>query len=418
MLVTADGRVVARAAARYPTHRPEPGAAEQDPGDWLKAFTSVTLGLAQAVAAERWQAVGLSAMLPTLVLTDGVGAAATPGGIDAHSPLEPLGPAITWEDGRAEAEGSAFREGFGGDALYRRTGQWVDGRYLVPMALRLAAREPERVAAARYLLGAKDYLFGVLTGELLTDPSTATGRLLRPGGRDLDRRGGPVGAAEAAGDRPVDHRAPAAPAAARALGLVAGTPVVLGGADSVLGALGLGLTTPGQVAYIAGTSTVILALADTLALDAAHRYLVTPMASPGGWGLEMDLLATGSAHAWLAGLLAGGDQAALARLADEADPDAAPLFLPYLLPGEQGARWDPDLAGALSGLHLGHGPGDLARGLRNGIVAESRHCLAVLESAAGRGEILMAGGGALAPSLASDLADATGRAPCTRPTRR
>jgi sugar (pentulose or hexulose) kinase len=43
-------------------------------------------------------------------------------------------------------------------------------------------------------------------------------------------------------------------------------------------------------------------------------------------------------------------------------------------------------------------------------VAESRHCLAVLEAAAGRSEILMAGGGALAPSLASDLADATGRA--------
>ena len=90
-------------------------------------------------------------------------------------PLEPLGPAITWEDGRAEAEGSAFREGFGGDALYRRTGQSVDGRYLVPMALRLAARAPELVGAARYLLGPKDYLFGVLTGEVLTDPSTATG---------------------------------------------------------------------------------------------------------------------------------------------------------------------------------------------------------------------------------------------------
>ena len=417
VLVTAGGRVVARAAARYPTHRPEPGAAEQHPGDWLKAFTSVTLGLAQAVAAEHWRAVGLSAMLPTLVLTDGVGAAATPGGTGAPSSggsLEPLGPAITWEDGRAEAEGSAFREGFGGDALYRRTGQWVDGRYLVPMALRLAARAPERVRAARYLLGAKDYVFGVLTGEVLTDPSTATGA----GCYDLAAGGWiaeavPPGLPRLPEIAPSTTARPLRPAAARALGLVAGTPVVLGAADSVLGAVGLGLTTPGQVAYIAGTSTVILALADTLALDDAHRYLVTPMASPGSWGLEMDLLATGSAHAWLAGLLAGGDQAALARLADEADPETAPLFLPYLLPGEQGARWDPDLAGALSGLHLGHGAGDLARGLRNGIVAESRHCLAVLESAAGRGEILMAGGGALAPSLAADLADATGRV--TRP---
>jgi len=412
VLLTADGRVVARAAARYPTHRPEPGAAEQDPGDWLKALTSVTLGLAQAVAAERWQAMGLSAMLPTLVLTDGVGAVATPGGTDA--PLEPLGPAITGEDGRAEAEGSAFREGFGGDALYRRTGQWVDGRYLVPMALRLAARAPELVGAARYLLGAKDYLFGVLTGEMLTDPSTATGA----GCYDLAAgawiaEAVPPGLPRLPEIAPSTTARPLRPAAARALGLVAGTPVVLGAADSVLGALGLGLTTPGQVAYIAGTSTVILALADTLALDAARRYLVTPMAGAGSWGLEMDLLATGSAHAWLAGLLAGGDQTALARLADEADPETAPLFLPYLLPGEQGARWDPDLTGALSGLQLGHRAGDVARGLRNGIVAESRRCLAVLESAAGRGEILMAGGGALAPSLASDLADATGRV--TRP---
>jgi xylulokinase len=414
VLVTGDGRVVARAAARYPTHRPEPGAAEQQPGDWLKALTSVTLGLAQAVAADRWQAVGLSTMLPTLVLTDGTGAAATPGGIGAPSSrgsLEPLGPAITWEDGRAEAEGSAFREGFGGDALYRRTGQWVDGRYLVPMALRLAAREPERVGAARYLLGAKDYLFGVLTGEALTDPSTATGT----GCYDLAAgawlaEAVPPGLPRLPEIAPSTTVRPLRQAAARVLGLTPGTPVVLGAADSVLGALGLGLTTPGQVAYIAGTSTVILALSGTLELDAGHRYLVTPMASPGSWGLEMDLLATGSAHAWLAGLLAGGDQTELARLADEADPETAPLFLPYLLPGEQGARWDPDLAGALSGLHLGHGPGDLARGLRNGIVAESRHCLAVLESAAGRGEILMAGGGALAPSLASDLADATDRA--------
>jgi xylulokinase len=412
VLVSADGRVVARAAARYPTHRPEPGAAEQDPGDWLKALTSVTLGLAQAVAAERWQAIGLSAMLPTLVLTDGVGAVATPGGTDA--PLEPLCPAITWEDGRAEADGSAFREGIGGDELYRRTGQWVDGRYLVPMALRLAARAPELVGAARYLLGAKDYLFGVLTGEVLTDPSTATGAGcydLAAGTWIADAI--PPGLPRLPEIAPSATARPLRPSAARALGLVAGTPVVLGAADSVLGAVGLGLTTPGQVAYIAGTSTVILALADTLSLDPAHRYLVTPMASPGSWGLEMDLLATGSAHAWLAGLLADGDQVELARLADQADPETAPLFLPYLLPGEQGVRWNPDLAGALSGLHLGHRAGDLARGLRNGIVAESRHCLAVLESAAGRGEILMAGGGALAPSLASDLADATGRV--TRP---
>ncbi len=35
--------------------------------DWFTSFTWVTLELARAVAAERWQAIGLPAMLPTLV---------------------------------------------------------------------------------------------------------------------------------------------------------------------------------------------------------------------------------------------------------------------------------------------------------------------------------------------------------------
>jgi xylulokinase len=159
------------------------------------------------VAAERWQAVGLSAMLPTLVLTDGVGAAATPGGIDAPSSRRHLD-------------------------------------------------EPEPVGAARYLLGAKDYLFGVLTGEVLTDPSTATGT----GVYDLAdgtwiAEAVPSGLPRLPEIAPSSTARPPRPDAARAPGLAAGTPVVLGSADSVLGALGLGLTSPGQVAYIAGTST-------------------------------------------------------------------------------------------------------------------------------------------------------------------
>ena len=50
--------------------------------------------------------------------------------------------------------------------------------------------------------------------------------------------------------------------------IVAGIiPVCVGGADSVLGALGLGITGAGQVAYIAGTSNVILGLSGTAAAD-------------------------------------------------------------------------------------------------------------------------------------------------------
>ena len=179
----------------------------------------------------------------------------------------------------------------------------------------------------------------------------------------------------------------------------------------MLGALGLGVRAPGQVAYLAGTSTVILGVTDRLVLDPAHRFLVTPLAEPGWWGVEMDLLATGSALTWLAGLL--GDEltaAGVVELAARADPSRAPVLLPYLSPGEQGALWDPLLRGAFAGLDLSHGREHLARALVNGIVLESRRCLAVLDEIGGFGQAVeVAGGSAADPSFRCDLADATRR---------
>jgi sugar (pentulose or hexulose) kinase len=191
-------------------------------------------------------------------------------------------------------------------------------------------------------------------------------------------------------------------------------PVVLGAADSVLGALGLGAREHGQVAYIAGTSNVILGISGRLVFDPDHRFLVTPLAVPGGWGLEMDLLATGSAITWLAGLL-GHDltPARLTELAAETDPAHAPVLLPYLSPGEQGALWDPRLSGAITGLDLSHGREHLARALINGIVLESRRCLAVLEQTCGfSGAVEVTGGSAAGPAFRADLANATRRQVC------
>jgi xylulokinase len=287
------------------------------------------------------------------------------------------------------------------------------------MFLRVADDEPARAAAVTRLLAAKDYLFGWLTGEIATDPSTAAGfgcYRLEDGAWD-----GEVIAAAAAMTGPAGPALPSLPPVlpstacwplcgeiAQRLGC-GPIPVCLGAADSVLGAYGLGVRHRGQVAYIAGTSNVIMGVADRLLLDPGHRFLVTPLAEPGAWGLEMDLMATGSAISWLAGLFGPGiDEAALVALAAGVDPRDAPLVLPYLSPGEQGALWDPLLRGAFVGLELGHGRRHLARGLVNGIVLESRRCLAALGETGQFGrEIKAAGGSAADPGFRADLADAT-----------
>ncbi|HEX9517337.1 MAG TPA: FGGY family carbohydrate kinase [Streptosporangiaceae bacterium] len=425
-----SGDVVARARADYPTSRTRPGAAEQDPRDWTRAVEQVAAELASDAPPRRWRAIGLSAMLPTLVTA----------GADGM----PTGPAITWEDSRAEKQARRLRDVFGaaagtaGDAgLYRTTGQWVDGRYLLPMFLRIADEEPARAARTSTLLGAKDYLFSWLTGQAITDPSTAAGfgcfglkagdwspAVLTAAAETAARDAGDGhGREDVSSGRSACGRLPALPPVLAATATrplrpeVAARlgceqlPVCVGAADSVLGALGLGVRSPGQIAYVAGTSTVILGVSNQLTFDPMHRFLVTPLAEAGLWGLEMDLLATGSALRWLAGLLRGGlDDAGVIALAAEVDPAGAPVVLPYLSPGEQGALWDPELRGTIAGLTLGHDRRHLARGLVNGIVLESRRCLAVLdETGPFAADLLVAGGSATAESFRADLADATGR---------
>ena len=415
--VGAGGEIVARANAGYPTARPESGAAEQSPADWWAAVEAAVAQLHDGGApTRRWAAIGLSAMIPTLVATDDDG--------------EPVAPAITWEDGRAEPEGDALRARLDGERLYGLTGQWVDGRYLLPMYLRLARVAPQVAGRARRLLAAKDWLFWRLTGEPATDPSTASGFGCYGLGAGAWFEPAVAAAADllvSLNNRPIDHPGlptlpPVLPSTtvrrleadvATRLGLPVGLPVCLGAADSVLGCLGLGVERPGDVACVAGTSTVLLGVADHLLADPAHRYLITPLAGIDSWGFEMDLLTTGSAFRWLGGLLreARDDEAGLMNLAASVEPGAGGLsFLPYLAPGEQGALWDPTVRGALFGLSLGHGAADVARALVDGVVLESRRCLAVLEEAGlTRGEIRMAGGSGADPVFRQQLADASQR---------
>ncbi|MGH2595380.1 MAG: xylulokinase [Actinomycetota bacterium] len=398
VVLSSGGDVLASARAGYATARPAPGRAEQDPADWLQALREVVGSLAAGVASGRWGGIGLSGMIPTLVLAD--------------ADLDPIGPAITWEDERAGEEGEAYRAKVGGDEIYRRTGQWVDGRYLLPMWRWIERHDPSRAVAARHVFGAKDLLFARMTGVVATDPSTATGF----GCFSLDgARWDPDLAGDLPSRLPDVHAstwsAPLSPSAPEELGIAPGIPVVLGAADSVAGALAVGAVQPGDAASLWGTSTVILGVSDALVFDDGHRFLVTPLALGDAWGLEMDLVSTGSAFAWTATLLGLDDEEAALALAATAPFGANGLrFLPFLGPGEQGALWDPTLRGTLHGLTLTHGREDVARALVEGIAIEHRRCLDVLDDAGVAPRHVIAAGAPIAsPFFASLIADASGR---------
>ena len=394
-VIGSDGALLASATAGYGTKRPEHGRAEQDPSDWWLAVRHVVTALREAVSADRWDGIGLSGMVPTLVTAGADG--------------EPIGPAITWEDGRAEAIGERFREEAGAQELYERTGQWVDGRYLLPMLHWLQANDPGRFGVVRAIRSAKDEVFRRLTGEVATDPSTATGF----GCYRLSGEWDMAVAGDAAGllpeIRPSSSSADLLPPVAGLLGLPAGLPVVLGAADSVAGVFGLGAVRAGDRASLWGTSTVVMGIADEPTPDPQHRYLITPLASGEGWGLEMDLVSTGSAFGWLSGLFGWKREDELMEAAARSVPGAGGLtFLPYVGFGEQGALWDPALRGTINGLTTRHTREDLARALVEGTLIEFRRCSAVLEELGARGPVLTAGGPSGSPFFRDALASAVG----------
>jgi xylulokinase len=361
-------RVIASASASHSTITHVAGMAEQSPFDWLEGIrsaTSETLGaLASPVTIE---AVVLTAQMPTLVTLSSLGT--------------PLGNAVTWQDARSDDLVLSRLSPSERRRVYDVAGTPIDGRYIIPMHLR--RRETDTDDAAM-LLSAKDYLYFVLTGELVTDPSTASGF----GAFDLATLSWSRELTQLWAISPdvlppiVDprHHAGLSTSGADLLGGVApGTPVVVGAADSVCAHHFVTTYFDNPISVIDGSSSVILASL-TSSVAPNRELLLTPLVTPSECGAELDLLATGSSLAWLARLLdvAPGDLELLAL--SHPHPALSPtLFFPYLAGGEQGAIWRGDVTGSVTHLSLGTSRADLASALFEGIAFETARCVRLLE---------------------------------------
>lgn len=354
--------LIASATCDYPTLSHEPGMAEQRPGDWLSAIGDA-VGRVLPDAQIDLAALVLTAQMPTLVELDERGGA--------------LGNAVTWQDSRADAlVDSLF------DAAQRRliesvAGTPIDGRYIAAMHLhRARSRDHE----ATRLLSAKDFLFFALTGEIVTDPSTASGfGCFDLVGQDWSEELCALwGVSEEMLPTVVDShfRAALGRGGADLLpGVAPGTPVVVGAADSVCAHHFIDSHFGDSISVISGSSTVIMTQLDDGVKDAGEM-LVTPLVDSSKRGAEMDLLATGSSIAWLARLFdVTADHIEELALSNRDRSDRAVMFFPYLAGAEQGAIWRTDLSGSVEGLLLDSTRSDLALALFEGIAFETLRCI-------------------------------------------
>jgi xylulokinase len=340
--IDADGKVLARAEEEYPLSMPQPGWAEQDPDDWVRATERA---LSRLDAGE----VGFSGQMHGLVA------------LDADD--VPLRPAILWNDQRTAAECAEIEERIGLDRLIALTGNRALTGFTAPKLLWLRRHEPDVYARIRSVLLPKDYVRLKLLGRRAIDVADASGTLLF----DVAHR------------RWSDEVLAALELPGEWLPPVYESPEIAGAGDQAAAALGVGVTGPGPVSVVLGTSGVVFGTLEEFRADPQARVHVFCHAVPGTWHAMGVMLAAAGSLQWLRDAIAPG--VAFDELVAEAErwPPGCEglLFAPYLA-GERTPHADPDARGAFVGLSLRHDRGALVRAVLEGVAYGLRDSLELL----------------------------------------
>ena len=347
-LVGLDGTLLGLERGTYATDVGPDGRAEQDPRDWYSAATAAVRRLWSARRAAGEEPRLIEAIAVCCV---GQGPTLTP--VDAHG--LPVRPALTWQDRRAGAGGYG----------------------LLPRMAWLAREDPAGAARARWLMASWDAVGLWLSGEAVATVQAHESALTADELAEAGVRAGAVPPALAFGSRLGTLRA----AAAEAMGLRAGIPVIAGVNDGTASMLGAGLRAPGDAVDTGGTSGGIGIYADR-PVHVEGAFLA-PAPLPGLWVVGGAMAALGASVDWVRTGLLGGrwtpDE--LFEAAAGLEPGAGGLvFLPYLA-GERAPIFDEDARGVLFGLTLAHGPEHLARAALEGAAFAVRHVAEPLREA-------------------------------------
>lgn len=381
------GRLLACAGQEYAIDAPQPGWAEQDPRTWYgAACRAVRQALGEArVSARDVAAIGLAGQMHSLVCLD--------------ERRQVIRPAILWADQRSAAQVARLNAQIGLEKLAACAGNPLATGFALSSWLWLRENEPETACRTRWLLQPKDDLRYRLTGEIGSEPSDASATLMF----DPHTCAWSPALLDVAG-LSIDHLPPLhasaevcaglSRGAAADLGLMAGTPVVFGGSDQAVQALGQGVIGPGQVSSTIGTGGQWFAPLAQPVHDAQLRLHLFCHVLPARWHLEAAMLTAGLALRWLRDqVLVGSDYTALADAASGVSAAADGLFfLPYLA-GERTPHMDPTATAAFIGLALRHGRSHLARAVMEGVVFAMRQGLDLLvELGVHPAEVLACGG--------------------------
>lgn len=401
-----DGRPLASHATAYKTEFPNPSWAEQNPQDWWSAMgQSVKGALAKAgVAASDVIAMSVDTTCCSVVALDKEGV--------------PLRPCMIWMDVRSSAEANDIAATK--DPFLRVNGGGagpVSAEWMIPKSLWMKRHQPQLFARAAMIGEYQDYINLKLTGQWVGSLGNSCIRWHY----QTQHGGVPVSLLKAVGLSELEEKwpqkmlAPGAPIgpltreAADHLGLSPGMLVVQGGSDAFIGVIGLGVTEPGEMALITGSSHLHIGVADRVVHKAGVWGTYMDGVYPGKPIIEGGQTSTGSVIAWFKRHFAEHTSfETLNEGAAEIAPGAEGLLVLDHFQGNRTPYTDALSRGAITGLTLKHTPAHVFRAIIEGICLGTRLITDSFGEAFTPKRIVLAGGATNSPLWLQIHADTIG----------
>jgi glycerol kinase len=409
VVVGLDGDVRAKGYREIAQHYPQPGWVEHDP---LEIWSAVELSAKEAlqnagVSAADVRAVGITNQRETLVLWD-------------RRTLEPISPAIVWQDRRTASVCDQLRA-----AGHEKRVREVTGLVLDPYftATKLAWAIEHVDGAAEAAAGTVDsWLVARLSAgrDHVTDASNASRTLLFDIARGAwsQEMADLFGVSLANLPRVVDSSGQIARTDPEVFGGIA-APITGIAGDQQAALFGQACTTAGMAKNTYGTGSFVLMQTGADRVDSTSGMLTTVAWRRGGrlsYALEGAIFITGAALQWLRdGLGIIGSAAEAGPLASSI-ADSGGVFMVPAFVGLGAPHWDAYARGTIVGLTRGSGRAELVRAAVEAMAYQTRDVVEAMEKDARSSlpELRVDGGAAVMDVLCQFQADLLG-IPVRRP---
>lgn len=403
LLMGEDGTVAGIAKMEYDIKKPQQSWAEQSMEQiWEAAASSISALMGRFPEMKKNIAgISYSGQMHGLVMLDGAG--------------REVRDTIIWADQRSGDSIERIYEAVPREIYHGVTKNALSTGFLVSSLVWVRDHEPQNYEKIKKVMLPKDYIRFRMCGQMGTDMSDASSTVVfdtagRQWAWDLIDRIGLERSFFVPCYESWETAGTVTAKCAEKTGLPEGIPIVYGGGDTLVQALGNGMIAPGTVISNIGTASQLVTVAEQPVYDRKFRTNTFCHVDQNQWLLMGANLSGGVSLKWLKNqILYMESYDAMTELAAQSEPGSSGLFfLPYLS-GERTPWNDPDARGIYFGLSLKHNRADMIRAAMEGIIYAQRCSLEIFrEMGLSFDRVIASGGGAASQVFLEIIADQFG----------